>query len=90
MARKPRTYHPHETRLLQGIAARVFQARQAAGLSQEDLADRAHLSRSHISKIETSHSDPQITTLHRVARALGLSLQDLVTMADPAPDESLR
>ncbi|WP_370635248.1 helix-turn-helix domain-containing protein [Deinococcus sp. 6YEL10] len=60
------------------MAAQIRQARQNSGYSQEELAARANLSRSHISKIESAQYDPQFTTLLRLTTALKLSMQDLL------------
>jgi transcriptional regulator with XRE-family HTH domain len=90
MARRPRTYQREETQLLERIAERVHVARRAAGISQEELAHRAHLSRSHISKIENAQYDPQITTLLRIARAFNLDLEHFMSAShcDPEPQQS--
>lgn len=58
------------------IAALIYEARQAAGLSQRQLADKIGSRQSVISRLEdadyTGHS---LTMLRRVARALGLTLE---------------
>lgn len=58
------------------IAALIYEARQAAGLSQKQLADKIGSRQSVISRLEdadyTGHS---LTMLRRVARALGLTLE---------------
>ena len=47
------------------------QARQAAGLTQEELARRVHTKKTAISRIENHAEDIKISTLKRVAKALG-------------------
>src|SRR6476646_5384874 len=82
MARRPREYTPDEKILLAAVAARIRAHRLAAGLSQEELADLAKLSRSHISKVENPNSDLQLITLVRLARALKIPLSELVNLEE--------
>lgn len=49
--------------------------RRAAGISQTELAQRMSTSQSAISDIEKGLKDPRLSTLQRIARALGLELQ---------------
>lgn len=51
-----------------GVAIRTF--RQAAGLSQDDLADRMDVSPSYISMLESGKRYPSIEMLIRIAQAL--------------------
>lgn len=51
------------------------QAREAAGLTQEELADRVHTKKTAISRIENHAEDIKISTLKRVAKALGKRIQ---------------
>ncbi len=50
-------------------------AREDAGLSQEELADRVHTKKTAISRIENHAEDIKISTLKRVAKALGKRIQ---------------
>ena len=51
------------------------QAREAAGLRQEELADRVRTKKTAISRIENHAEDIKISTLKRVAKALGKRIQ---------------
>jgi len=51
------------------------QAREAAGLTQEELAHRVHTKKTAISRIENHAEDIKISTLKRVAKALGKRIQ---------------
>ena len=51
------------------------QAREAAGLTQEELAQRVHTKKTAISRIENHAEDIKISTLKRVAKALGKRIQ---------------
>lgn len=83
MARRPRDYTTAEQVLLATVAGRIRALRHDAGLSQEELADRAGLSRSHISKVENPISDLQLITLFRLSTALDLPLAELVGEGEP-------
>jgi ribosome-binding protein aMBF1 (putative translation factor) len=56
-----------------GIVLR--QARESAGLTQEDLANRLKTKKTAISRIENHAEDIKLSTLNRVAKALGKRLQ---------------
>lgn len=51
--------------------------RRRAGLSQEELADRAGLDRTYIGGIERGERNPTVVSLKTIADALDLSLHEL-------------
>jgi ribosome-binding protein aMBF1 (putative translation factor) len=51
------------------------QAREAAGITQEELASRLKTKKTAISRIENHAEDIKLSTLERVASALGKRLQ---------------
>jgi transcriptional regulator with XRE-family HTH domain len=58
---------------------RVLRAqRECRGLSQEALADLAHLNRSYLGEVERGDAQPSIETLKKLADALGESLSSLI------------
>lgn len=64
-------------------AAQVFArnlrlTRTTVGLSQEALAHAADLHPTEISRLERAVRDPRLSTVHRLARALGVPMSDLV------------
>ncbi|HVY97563.1 MAG TPA: helix-turn-helix transcriptional regulator [Solirubrobacterales bacterium] len=63
-----------------GEAIRRF--RTEAGLSQEELAERAETDFTQVGGIERGQRNPSCTTLLRLAAALGTSLSAIVTLAD--------
>jgi DNA-binding XRE family transcriptional regulator len=66
------------------IAKRLKKLREAANLRQEDLAARAGLSVSAICKIEQGNkADPRVSTAIALARALGVSCEELVGPGRP-------
>ena len=60
------------------VAARVVALRQQRGLSQEALAQKTGLNRVTLARLERALHPPNLETLERIARALRVSLADLV------------
>jgi transcriptional regulator with XRE-family HTH domain len=60
------------------FAANVLRFREAAGISQEELAFRAEVHRTQISLIEGGQRLPRLQTLIKLAGALGVTANDLV------------
>ena len=56
---------------------RIRELRQAAGLRQEDLADRCGLFRTYMSRIETGKANPTLTMIHALADSLGGAVTEL-------------
>ena len=63
-----------ETRLAAEVGERIRAAREMAGLSQRDLATRMGTSQAAVARLEAGGVGATLTTLHRVAAALGLEL----------------
>jgi ribosome-binding protein aMBF1 (putative translation factor) len=61
-----------EARLTAEVGKRVHAAREAAGLSQRELARRMGTSQAAIDRLESGGVGATLTTLQRVATALGL------------------
>ncbi|HEX3713417.1 MAG TPA: substrate-binding domain-containing protein [Trebonia sp.] len=59
-------------------------ARQARGLSQQQLASMTGVTRQAVSAIESGYSDPSLRVAFALARALGLSVQKLFGPGEPA------
>ena len=61
------------------VAKKVKQLREKLGLSQEKLARLADVSNNTIINIEAGKQDnPTIDTLKKVAKALGIPVEDLI------------
>ncbi|MEX0818291.1 MAG: helix-turn-helix transcriptional regulator [Pirellulaceae bacterium] len=58
---------------LEWISGRILEARKSAGLTQEQLAENAGLTQSHISRLEAKQHSPSSTTIEKIAKALDLS-----------------
>ncbi|EEW54344.1 helix-turn-helix domain-containing protein [Limosilactobacillus antri] len=62
--------------------------RQAAGLSQEQLADQLHVSRQAVSKWENGSTLPDIDKIVQIADILQVSLDELVLGKAPTVSQS--
>jgi Zn-dependent peptidase ImmA (M78 family)/transcriptional regulator with XRE-family HTH domain len=67
----------------EAIATNLRRLRAAQGLTQEQAAESAGISKSAYRNIEGRRSVPRVDTLHRLAEALEVPIQELVT---PAPE----
>ncbi|MBV9380393.1 MAG: helix-turn-helix domain-containing protein [Streptosporangiaceae bacterium] len=63
---------------------RLRLARQARGLSQQHLAGMAGVTRQAVSAVESGHSDPSLRVALALARALGVTVEELFGPGDPA------
>lgn len=59
------------------VSAKIRELREAAGMTQVDLATKSGLPQSHISRLESRKHSPSRITLERIAKALGVPLTDL-------------
>lgn len=76
-ARKPNA-------LLGRLGASLVEARRAAGLTQEDLAEASGYSVAYVSLLERGARNPPVLTLANLARALGVTSAQLVAgLPDP-------
>ena len=66
------------------IGRELRRAREAAGLTQEELAFRARLHRTYISILERELKSPTLDVLGRICRVLGLPVSALVRRAERA------
>lgn len=58
------------------IGQRIKQLRVMKGLTQEELADRAELSKGFISQVERDLTSPSIATLMDILQCLGVSVSE--------------
>ena len=68
------------------IGQRIAALRSVAGMTQAQLADRAGMQRSHISRIEAGSLAVTLESIEAIAQALGMTV-DLIDprLADMAP-----
>lgn len=62
---------------LQAFAANLRRAREAAGLSQERLAELADLHMTDVGRIERAERDPGVRTVAKLAKGLGVKSGEL-------------
>lgn len=60
------------------VGRNAARLRKAAGLTQEQLAERSGLSQQYISGLEQGRRNPTVVTLYELATALGVSHVELV------------
>jgi transcriptional regulator with XRE-family HTH domain len=68
--------------LNENLGKRVKKLRGDRGWSLEDLATASGVSRSMLSEIEREKANPTLTVTFRIARAFGLTLQELIESAE--------
>lgn len=64
------------------FAKNMRAARLSLGMSQEVLGDECELTRNHIGTIERGEHSPRLETMAAIAKALGVSLPELLTKKD--------
>lgn len=67
-----------EKQYLKQLGERVRKLRKASGMTMEQLADKADLTRMHVYRIEKAKSEPSLIVLRRIAKILRVKLGDLV------------
>lgn len=61
------------------LATVIREQREQKGWTQEELAKRAKVTRSHLSLLEAGHrKNPSLDVLTRLAKALGVPVTDLL------------
>lgn len=76
--------------LQRAFGARVRELRTAAGLTQEEFADRCGLFRTYLSRIENGSANPTLTMIHALAKSLKVSIPALFDPPAEAPGAAPR
>lgn len=66
------------TKTTRAVGAVIRKLREAKGITQEELADAVGMMRSNISRIEAAKHRPTLETMERIAKALKVSVADLI------------
>jgi putative molybdopterin biosynthesis protein len=74
----------------EGSGPRLRLARQARGFSQQQLAGMAGVSRQAVSAVEAGHSDPSLRVALALARALGMTVEELFGRGETPPPVTAR
>jgi transcriptional regulator with XRE-family HTH domain len=72
------------------VATAIRTLRQRAGLSQRQLALRMKVPRTYVSKIENEKATPTLSSMERLARALEVSVPDLLKGGGRTHEEEIR
>jgi transcriptional regulator with XRE-family HTH domain len=64
---------PHER-----LSMRLKQIREQRGLTQEQLAEKAGVSRAYLARLEIGRHDPPLSTVEKLAKALKVKLGKLL------------
>jgi len=68
------------------IAKRIKYIREKKGMSQKELITAVGLGAPMYSRIETGKAEPSLTTLEKIAKALGVKLVDFFEVDDKLED----
>ncbi|WP_439627614.1 helix-turn-helix domain-containing protein [Gemmata sp.] len=68
--------------LVDGLAAKLKAARDAAGLSQQDAGEKSGVHHVSIARFETDKRVPTLAILYKLAAAYGVTVCDLLPPAD--------
>jgi len=60
------------------VAMRLKEWRERRGMTQEQLAKKAGISRGFLARLETARHDPKLSTLEKLARALKVDIAKLL------------
>ena len=72
------------------LADAIRKRREAAGISQEELADRAELHRTYVSLVERSKRNVTVDALDRIASGLGVPASRLLAEAETTRSKGRR
>jgi transcriptional regulator with XRE-family HTH domain len=64
--------------LQEEVGRRVREAREKAGLSQRDVAEKSRITQGYIYMLEGGGQNPTIVTLHLLAQVIGVDMRDLL------------
>jgi transcriptional regulator with XRE-family HTH domain len=67
------------------IGTRLQELRKRAGLSLDDVARAAGMSKSGVWEVEAGRNDPRLSTIRKLARALGVDTYQLLAEDDLSP-----
>jgi transcriptional regulator with XRE-family HTH domain len=63
---------------LKQIGSKLQAARKLKGITQQEIANRVGISRTYYSQIENGDRDPSATIITNIAKALGVSIADIL------------
>jgi transcriptional regulator with XRE-family HTH domain len=69
------------------VGEELRKAREAAGMTQEELSSKARVDRSYISQLERGLKSPTLDMLLRLCMALGVSAAEIVARVEKEADD---
>jgi transcriptional regulator with XRE-family HTH domain len=69
---------------------RLKRLRDARGLSQTALAEKAGISRGYLARLEAAQQDPTLTVVEKLAKALKISVAELLKSVRSAAADTAR
>lgn len=72
-----------QAEIVQRFARRLRELRLSRGMTQADLAHRAHITASYVWRLESGGAAPGIDLVDRLAKALGAGVGELVVGDEP-------
>ena len=79
----PKTVNLLVNRAVLTVADRIKSIRKAKGLSQKEVITTIGMGSAQYSRIENGKTDPSVTTLEKIATALGVTMAELFTDDEP-------
>ena len=86
----PQMMPMHHGRGHLNLAAAIRSMRLRNGLSQRQLAARMSVPRTYVSKIENEKATPTLSSLERLAKALEVTVPDLLSGSERSRQEEIR
>jgi DNA-binding XRE family transcriptional regulator len=83
-------HHPEVETIETYFGQQVKQLRSACGISQEELGFLANLSSSYVSRLERGTTSPTIGVVQKIAKALGVSVSELMRLVDESMPSKAR
>lgn len=85
MANKRKTKIEHEE-IVERFARRLRELRVGLGMTQAELARRADVTTTYVSKLESAGAAPGLDLVEKLAIALGIGVAELIQI--PSPDDA--
>src|SRR5688500_18195555 len=82
MGNKRKTKIEHEE-VVERFARRLRELRAERGLTQAELAEKAEVTATYVSKLESAGAAPGIDLVEKLATALGVGIADLIPLDSP-------
>ena len=70
------------------LCEKLYELRRAAGLSQEELAEKLNVSRQAVSKWENGAAQPELSKLVELSRLYGVSVDELLSLEEAEKSEA--